>query len=129
MSPNYVMESDLLLAATTAADLTFYLLFERFELRSEVGEECKVGIFLYDMVHEAHGKYEFLGMFVLFKPACGFSSLHHGGEIMMTAEIEVDYFGHFTVFGLDDVDVIRFLIHNFSVFYELSTGNCPVVDG
>ena len=107
----------LLVAVAAASDFAPYLLLEGLELRGELCEEGIVGVFLDYVVHEAHGKDEFLCMLV-FGEAKRLCLFHHGCDVVMAAEVEVQHLSHFSVFGLDHVVEIRFLFffHNICVF-------------
>ena len=107
----------LLVAVAAASDLASYLLLEGLKLRGELCEEGIVGVLLDYVVHEAHREDELLCMFV-FGEAKRFCFLCHCGDVVMAAEVEVEYLGHLSVFGFDHVDEIRFLFlfHNSCVF-------------
>ncbi len=101
-----------LVATAFAAKTVFNALFERFKLRREFVEQFEVAVLFDDMMHEPHGEDKFFGVFVFFEQACFAGALDHGIKVVMASEIEIYHFGHFAVRCLNDIHIIRFLIHN-----------------
>ena len=54
-------------AFASATNLTPYLLLEGLKLRCKLSEERIVGVLLDHVMHETHGEYKLLGVFILFK--------------------------------------------------------------
>ncbi len=87
----------------------FEFVLESVELSKEVLEESRLLVFLQSMVEEAYAKHELFSILVFADYVCGFGALNQRCQIVMSAEVEVHHFGHFSVFSFYYVEVIGFL--------------------
>ncbi len=92
---------------------------ESLELGSELGEELEVGVLFEHVVEKSHRYDKFLGVFVFFEYAGSAHALCHGGEVVMSAEVEIHHFGHFTVLSFNHVEEVGlfFFVHNLWLYW------------
>lgn len=110
----FLLAESLFVAGAAAAELGADFVLEGLELGRELGKEFKVGVLFEHVVEESHCNYEFLGVLVFFEYAGSAHALCHGGEVMMSAEVEIHHFGHFTVLCFNHVEEVGlfFFVHN-----------------
>lgn len=82
-------------------------------------KSSRSGFFFKHVVEKSHRYDEFLGVFVFFEYAGSAHALCHGGEVVMSAEVEIHHFGHFTVLSFNHVEEVGlfFFVHNLWLYW------------